>query len=93
VIRSFVDKATVCVFSGDLPRVMARDLANAARRKLAAIDAAERLDDLRLPLGNRLEPSRGDRAGQHLVRINRQWRVVFVWREDGAHEIEIVDYH
>jgi proteic killer suppression protein len=72
---------------------MARDLAITARRKLIAIDAAERLDDLRLPPGNRLEALRGDRAGQHSVRINSQWRITFVWREDGAHEVEIVDYH
>jgi proteic killer suppression protein len=93
VIRSFADKSTARVFSGDQPRGMARDLAIAARRKLAAIDAAERLEDLRLPPGNRLEALRGDRAGQHSIRINGQWRVVFVWREDGAHEVEIVDYH
>ena len=72
---------------------MARDLAVAARRKLAAVDAAERLDDLRLPPGNRLEALHGDRAGQHAIRINSQWRIVFVWREDGVHEVEIVDYH
>jgi toxin HigB-1 len=93
VIRSFGDKSTARVFSGEQPRGMARDLSIAARRKLAAIDAAERLEDLRLPPGNRLEALRGDRAGQHSIRINGQWRVVFVWREDGAHEVEIVDYH
>jgi proteic killer suppression protein len=93
VIRSFADKSTAHVFSGEQARGMARDLAIAARRKLAAIDAAERLEDLRLPPGNRLEALRGDRAGQHSIRINGQWRVVFVWREDGAHEVEIVDYH
>jgi proteic killer suppression protein len=72
---------------------MARDLAIAARRKLASIDAAERLDDLRLPPGNRLGLLRGNRAGAHSIRINDQWRVVFIWRDDGAHEVEIVDYH
>jgi len=72
---------------------MARDLAVAARRKLAMLDAAERLDDLRVPPGNRLEALRGDRAGQHSIRINGQWRLVFLWRGDGAHEVEIVDYH
>jgi toxin HigB-1 len=51
------------------------------------------LEDLRSPPGNRLEALRGDRAGQHSIRINGQWRVAFVWREDGAHEVEIVDYH
>jgi toxin HigB-1 len=93
VIRSFRDKATSLVFTGGLPRGMARDLANAARRKLAALDAAEHLEDLRLPPGNRLEALRGDRAGQHSIRINGQWRVVFIWRDDGAHAVEIVDYH
>ncbi len=72
---------------------MARDLANVARRKLAVLDAAEHLEDLRLPPGNRLEALRGDRAGQHSIRINGQWRVVFIWRDDGAHAVEIVDYH
>jgi len=68
-------------------------LAVAARRNLAAIDATERLDDLRVPPGNRLKALRGGRAGQHSIRINSQWRIVFVWREDGAHDVEIVDYH
>jgi addiction module HigA family antidote len=72
---------------------MARDLAIAARRKLIAIDAAERLHDLRIPPGNRLEALRGDRAGQHSIRINGQCRVVFVWRGDGAHEVGVEDYH
>lgn len=65
----------------------------AARRKLAAVDAAERLEDLRIPPGNRLEALRGDRADQHSIWINNQWRIAFVWRDDGAHEVEIVDYH
>ncbi len=68
-------------------------MAQAARRKLAMLDAAERLDDLRVPPGNRLEALRGDRAGQYSVRINGQWRLVFLWREDGPHGVEIVDYH
>lgn len=93
MIRSFGDKATALVFQGGLPRGMARDLAQAARRKLTMLDAAERLDDLRVPPGNRLEALRGDRAGQHSIRINGQWRLVFIWRDDGPHEVEIVDYH
>lgn len=72
---------------------MAPDLATAARRKLAALDAAERLADLRIPPGNRLKSLRGDRAGEHSMRVNDQWRIVFAWRDDGAHEVEIVDYH
>jgi proteic killer suppression protein len=81
------------VFSGRQPRGMALELAMAARRKLRAIDAAERLDDLRVPPGNRLETLRGDRAGEHSIRINGQWRIVFTWRDDGADDVEIVDYH
>jgi proteic killer suppression protein len=72
---------------------MARDLAIMARRKLMIIDATERLEELRSPPGNRLEALRGDRAGQHSIRINGQWRIIFIWRNDGAHEVEIVDYH
>jgi proteic killer suppression protein len=72
---------------------MARDLAIAARRKLIVIDATERLEALRIPPGNRLEALRGDRAGQHSIRINGQWRIIFVWQDDGAHDVEIVDYH
>lgn len=57
------------------------------------IDAAHRLEDLRVPPGNRLESLSGDRRGQHSIRINDQWRVCFVWREGGADDVEIVDYH
>lgn len=68
-------------------------IAKVAGRKLDMIDAATVLDDLRAPPGNRLEALKGDRAGQHSVRINDQWRIVFVWRDGAAHEVEIVDYH
>lgn len=93
MIRSFRDKATAQLFQGALPRGMARELALAARRKLLMLDAAERLEDLRQPPGNRLEALRGTRAGQHSIRVNDQWRLVFTWREDGPHAAEIVDYH
>ena len=61
--------------------------------KLVMLDAAESLDDLRVPPGNRLEKLSGKRTGQHSIRINDQWRLCFVWQEDGPHEVEIVDYH
>jgi proteic killer suppression protein len=64
-----------------------------ARRKLSYLDAALDLSDLRIPPGNRLEALRGDRSGQHSIRINDQWRVCFVWSADGPTEVEIVDYH
>ncbi|HEX2255098.1 MAG TPA: type II toxin-antitoxin system RelE/ParE family toxin [Afifellaceae bacterium] len=68
-------------------------IANLARRKLDMLDYAATLGDLRVPPGNRLEALKGDRRGQHSIRINNQWRICFVWREDGANDVEIVDYH
>jgi proteic killer suppression protein len=64
-----------------------------ARRKLRQLEVAGRLDDLRVPPGNRLEPLRGDRAGQHSIRVNDQYRVCFRWTAGGAEDVEIVDYH
>jgi proteic killer suppression protein len=64
-----------------------------ALRKLRMLDAAESLDDLRVPPGNRLERLRGGRQGQHSIRINDQWRICFRWRGDDAQDVEIVDYH
>lgn len=64
-----------------------------AYRKLLQLDAALRLDTLRIPPGNRLEALRGDRAGQYSMRINDQWRICFVWRDGDAHHVEIADYH
>ncbi len=64
-----------------------------ARRKLLQLHASVELESLRIPPGNRLEMLQGDRAGQYSIRINDQWRVCFVWRVDGAHNVEIVDYH
>jgi proteic killer suppression protein len=64
-----------------------------ALRKLRQVGSAESLDDLRVPPGNRLEALRGDRAGQHSIRINDQWRICFVWTDAGPEEVEIVDYH
>jgi proteic killer suppression protein len=64
-----------------------------ALRKLVMLDAAESLDDLRVPPGNRLEKLSGKRAGQHSIRINDQWRICFEWRDGDAHQVEIVDHH
>jgi proteic killer suppression protein len=64
-----------------------------AQRKLGILDAAESLQDLRVPPGNRLEKLSGERNGQHSIRINDQWRVCFRWRERDAYDAEIVDYH
>lgn len=68
-------------------------IAKAACRKLDMLDAAEKLQDLRVPPANRLEALKGDRAGAYSIRINDQWRICFVWTEDGVYDAEIIDYH
>ena len=68
-------------------------MAAVARRKLRMLHAAGRLDDLRVPPGNRLKALSHDRKGQHAIRVNDQWRVCFIWRDGGAHEVEVTDYH
>jgi proteic killer suppression protein len=93
VIRSFADKLTAAVFANRRPKGFPSDILASARRKLAIIDAAKTLDDTNLPPGNRLEALRGDRAGQYSIRINSQWRICFVWKDDGAYDVGIVDYH
>ena len=74
-------------------RSLGADLQRVALRKLRQLDAAVRLEDLRVPPGNQLEKLRGDRAGQHSIRINEQWRICFRWFGSDAHDVEIVDYH
>jgi proteic killer suppression protein len=93
VIASFRDKRAAVLFQGRIPKGFPSDIANTARRKLRMLDAAMRLEDLRVPPGNRLEALAGDRAGQHSIRINDQWRICFIWRDTDAHEVEIRDYH
>jgi proteic killer suppression protein len=92
VIRSFKDAATARLFADeDVPRF--RGIERQARRKLLMLSAAQRLDDLRSPPGNRLKELKGERKGQHSVRVNDQWRICFVWRDGAAEGVEIVDYH
>jgi proteic killer suppression protein len=93
VIVSFKDKTTEAISAGKPPRNFPAELMRAAQRKLFMMHSANQLRDLMSPPGNRLEALKGDRAGQHAIRINSQWRVCFTWREDGAHDVEIVDYH
>jgi proteic killer suppression protein len=93
MIRSFRDRETEQVFRREGPRKLPPDVQRMAQRKLVILDAAESLQDLRVPPGNRLEKLSGDRAGQHSIRINDQWRVCFRWRDGDAHDVEIVDYH
>ena len=93
MIRSFADKRTAAIFAGHAVRGLPASIQQRARLKLVTIDAAGRLDDLRMPPGNRLEALRGNRRGQHSIRINDQWRLCFIWRDGAAWEVEIVDYH
>jgi proteic killer suppression protein len=93
VIKSFRDKDTEKVFLRKVVRRWSGQLQRAALRKLLILDAAETLDDLRSPPGNRLEKLSGGRAGEHSIRINDQWRVCFRWREGDAYDVEIADYH
>ncbi len=92
MIRSFADKATQRLWTHERTRPYGT-AARAALRKLIQLNAAGKLDDLRMPPGNRLEPLTGTRSGQHSIRINRQWRICFLWKEGDAHDVEIVDYH
>lgn len=93
MIVSFGGAETEKIWSGQRSRKLPFAIQAAALRKLRLINAAKRLDDLRVPPGNRLETLRGDRAGQWSIRINDQWRICFRWNEGGADNVEIVDYH
>ncbi|HEY7181884.1 MAG TPA: type II toxin-antitoxin system RelE/ParE family toxin [Blastocatellia bacterium] len=93
MIRTFASKETEKIFHRQPARKFPRNLRRGAQRKLLLLDAAERLDDLIVPPGNRLEKLAGDRKGQHSVRINDQWRICFRWNEGDAYDVELVDYH
>ena len=93
MIVNFRDNEAATIWSGRRSRRLPGDIQAAALRKLRLLNNAKRLDDLRVPPGNRLEALKGDRSGQHSIRINDQWRICFVWKDNNAHEVEIVDYH
>lgn len=93
MIKTFANKETAAVFARQWVRCFDTDWLPAAQRKLAQLHQAQTLDDLRVPPGNRLEKLSGDRAGQHSIRINEQWRICFEWREGNAWVVEIIDYH
>lgn len=93
MIRSFKNKLTRSVEDGSVAKGFPPDLVRRAQLLLTYLDAASELDELRVPPGNRLEKLSGDRAGQYSVRINRQWRICFIWTTEGPQDVEIVDYH
>ncbi len=92
MIQSFRCQDTRTLFNDQRVRRFGA-IERVARRKLMFLDAAKRLDDLRIPPGNRLEQLQGSRSGQYSIRINDQWRICFEWRSGDAHQVEIVDYH
>jgi toxin HigB-1 len=92
VIRSFKDRDTARLFDDELVAKF-RAIERQARRKLLYLNRARTIQDLNIPPGNRLEVLRGNRKGQHSIRINDQWRICFRWKDGDAHDVEIVDYH
>ncbi len=93
MIRSFASKETEKIFGRRFSRKLPHDIQRRARIKLEILDAAERLEDLRIPPSNYLEKLSGDREGQHSIRINKQWRICFEWRDGDAYNVEVTDYH
>jgi toxin HigB-1 len=93
VIASFADRDTEALFRRERAKRIDPRIQRAALRKLRYLNNAASLDDLRVPPGNRLEALAGKRAGQHSIRVNEQWRIVFTWRDGRAHDVAIADYH
>ena len=93
MIQSFADAETALIWSGRRSRRLPADIEAVALRKLRLINQAQALGDLRAPPGNRLEALKGERWGQYSIRVNDQWRICFNWREGGAADVQIVDYH
>ena len=93
MIRDFADKEAEKIWEGTPSRRLPGDIQKVARRKLRMLNNASSLDDLGIPPANRLEALKGDRKGQHSIRINDQWRICFRWQDGDAHGVEILDYH
>jgi proteic killer suppression protein len=93
VIRTFRNKDTQAIFKGEFVRVLDRRIQQRGREKLKYLDSAIDLRDLMIPPSNQLEVLKGDRQGQHSIRISKQWRVCSKWKDGDAFDVEIVDYH
>ena len=93
MIKSFLDKETEKIINRHFSSKLPQNIQNIARKKLIILDAVTEIEDLRVPPGNRLEALKGNRKGQHSIRINDQWRICFKWQNGNAHNVEITDYH
>ena len=93
MIKSFRDKETEKIFNRQFSDKLPQNIQHVARKKLITLDAVTKLNDLRVPPGNRLEALKGDRIGQHSIRLNDQWRICFKWKAGDAYDVEIADYH
>ncbi|MDB5566688.1 MAG: higB [Tardiphaga sp.] len=93
MIVGFKDKLTEAVFHGEAPKGFPSDLVGVTRRKLRYLNAAAQLSDLKIPPGNHLEALKDDRSGQHAIRVNKQFRICFVWTTKGPGHVEFTDYH
>jgi toxin HigB-1 len=93
VIRTFRNKDTQAIFNGEFVRKLDRQIQQRARAKLKYLDSASDLRDLMMPPSNQLEGLKGNRQGQHSIRINKQWRICFIWKDGDAFDVEIADYH
>jgi len=93
MIKSFRDKETEIIFNRYFSRKLPQNIQHIVRKKLVMLDAATELNALPIPPGNRLETLKGNRKGQHSIRINDQWRICFKWKSGDAYDVEIADYH
>ena len=93
MIKSFRDKETEKIFNRYFSGKLPENIQNNARKKLVMLDSVTEIEDLRVPPGNRLEALKGDRKGQHSIRINDQWRICFKWKDGNSYDVEIADYH
>jgi proteic killer suppression protein len=93
MIKSFSDKETGKIYQRNYSKEIPEDIQRRAYRKLLQIDLMSELEELRSPPGNRLEKLKGDREGQHSIRVNQKWRICFEWKGGDAYDVEITDYH
>lgn len=93
MIKNFKCHETHKIWNGEISLCLARDIQHIARRKLRMLNNAKQLNDLRIPPNNRLEQLKGNRADEYSIRINRQWRITFKWKDNDVHDVEIEDYH